>query len=65
MSAKHEAKALARMAQIAKTTLGIETLVTRKRDSLDFHDLAVWQVKAALEAAYHAGQKAGLCTKSR
>ncbi|MGG2831922.1 DUF6900 domain-containing protein [Pseudomonas aeruginosa] len=40
---------------IATTTLGLETLETRNSDSLDFHDLAVWSVKAALEAAYLAG----------
>lgn len=43
------------LAAIAKETLGIETLATRKCDALDFHDVAVWSVKAALEAAYRAG----------
>jgi len=42
-------------AAIAKATLRIDTLETRKSDSLDFHDVAVWSVKAALEAAYRAG----------
>lgn len=40
---------------IAKEHFGIETLETRKRDSLDFHEVAVWQIQAALEAAYRAG----------
>jgi len=40
---------------IAKKTLHVDTLETRKSDSLDFHDVAVWSVKAALEAAYRAG----------
>jgi len=40
---------------IAKETLHIDTLETRKSDSLDFHEVAVWSVKAALEAAYRAG----------
>ncbi|KAA0250581.1 hypothetical protein FBQ97_13895 [Acidobacteria bacterium ACD] len=40
---------------IAKEHLGIETLGTRRSDALDFHDLAVWRVRAALEAAYQAG----------
>ena len=31
------------------------TLETRGRDSLDFHDVAVWNIRAALEAAYEAG----------
>ena len=43
---------------IASEVLGIETLDTRKSDRLDFHDLAVWQVRKALEAAYEAGRKA-------
>jgi len=43
------------LAAIAKATLHIDTLETRKSDSLDFHDVAVWSVKAALEAAYRAG----------
>ena len=42
-------------AAIAKETLHIDTLETRNSDSLDFHDVAVWSVKAALEAAYRAG----------
>jgi hypothetical protein len=40
---------------IAKEHLRVPTLVTRKSDSLDFHDLAVWQLRAALDAAYQAG----------
>lgn len=44
--------------QIAQQHLNIETLVERKSDGLDFHDVAVWSVKDALEAAYEAGRKA-------
>ena len=43
--------------EIAQRYLHIETLVERKMDRLDFHDVAVWGVKAALEAAFTAGQK--------
>ena len=43
------------LAQIAKDELHLETLETRKSDSLDFHDTAVWAMKAALEEAYKAG----------
>lgn len=43
---------------IAKEHLRLETLETRKRDSLDFQDQAVWCIKSALEAAYEAGQQA-------
>jgi hypothetical protein len=45
--------------QIAKTHLDLDTLEERKMDSLDFHELAVWQIKAALIAAYEAGRQAG------
>jgi len=40
--------------RIAAEHLGIETLEARKRDSLDFHEVSVWGVKAALEAACDA-----------
>lgn len=43
------------IAEIARVHLHIETLERRWSDSLDFHDLAVWSVAAALEAAYLAG----------
>ena len=54
--ASRQANADARLAEIARTTLGLETLETRRSDSLDFHDLAVWQIKQALQAAYDAGR---------
>jgi hypothetical protein len=40
---------------IAKEHLRVPTLESRKSDSLDFHDLAAWQLRAALDAAYQAG----------
>jgi len=43
------------IARIARLHLDVETLETRKRDALDFHDLAVWSIRAALNAAYAAG----------
>lgn len=43
---------------IAQKHLDIETLETRNRDALDFHYLPVWYVKAALQAAFEAGQQA-------
>ena len=46
------------LANIAATILNLETLKTRNSDRLDFHELSVWGIKAALEAAYAAGQKA-------
>ena len=43
---------------IALDHLFIETLQTRHRDRLDFHDVSVWGVKSALMAAYEAGRQA-------
>jgi hypothetical protein len=45
------------LAEIASRHLHLETLETRNSDSLDFHDVAVWSIKAALEAAYEAGRQ--------
>jgi hypothetical protein len=42
---------------IAKSFLGIQTLQVRNRDSLDFHDVGVASLEAALIAAYELGQK--------
>ena len=41
---------------IAQEHLNFETLEERKSDSLDFKDVGVLNVKAALEAAYAAGR---------
>ena len=45
---------------IAADMLSIETLATRNSDRLDFHDVAVWTLKAALNAAFEAGRKEGM-----
>jgi hypothetical protein len=37
----------------------IETLETQNSDRLDFHDVAIWAISAALEDAYEAGRIAG------
>ena len=47
------------LTQIAQSKLGIETLETRKSDSLDYHDVAVWCLRDALEAAFNAGVEQG------
>ena len=39
----------------AKHFHSIETLETRNSDRLDFHDVAVWAMRAALTDAYAAG----------
>lgn len=61
---KLPAKAQKAIARIALEHCRIETLEERRSDRLDFHDVAVWSLKAALEAAYlegvaHAMQRAG------
>lgn len=42
------------LTELANKHFGIKT---RKMDSLDFHNVAVWEVKEALKAAYDAGRK--------
>jgi len=45
------------LAGIAKEHLRMETLEERKRDALDFKEIAVWEAKRALRAAYNAGRE--------
>lgn len=45
--------------EIAQRQFRIETLETRNWDRLDFHDVAVWALRAALEEAFEAGRAAG------
>lgn len=40
---------------IAKKYLGIDTLRERMSDELDFHNIAVWDLKEALLEAYTLG----------
>lgn len=47
------------VANIARLFFGFSTLETRHQDRLDFREVAVWNVKWALEKAYEAGLKAG------
>jgi hypothetical protein len=44
--------------QIALDHMFIATLETRSSDSLDFHDVSVWAIKTALQAAFEAGRNA-------
>ena len=56
------------IATIAKEHLSFDTIESRRSDSLDVREVAVWSVKAALEAAYTAGFDAGktpTATKSK
>lgn len=42
---------------IAQRVLGLTTLDTRDSDALDFHDIHIENIRAALNAAYEAGFK--------
>lgn len=44
---------------IAKEILFIDTLETRGRDSLDFPEVAVWQLKKAFKMIYEKGLEEG------
>jgi len=44
--------------RIAREKLRVPTLRTQRSDSLDFHEVAVWELRAALEAAFEAGKSA-------
>ncbi len=53
-----EAPSEALLLEIAAKHFQIETLETRNSDGLDFHDVAICSIRAALEAAFAAGQAA-------
>lgn len=53
-------RTLKRLETIAKRELQMETLEERRMDSLDFHEVGVWGVKRALQAAYELGRQAGM-----
>ncbi|MGO4917504.1 DUF6900 domain-containing protein [Pseudogemmobacter sp. W21_MBD1_M6] len=48
--------------EIAQRQFRIETLETRNWDRLDFHDVAVWAIRDALEEAFEAGRRAAEVT---
>jgi hypothetical protein len=50
--------------EIARKHFPLETLEARNSDGLDFHDVAVWSIRAALEAAFAAGQAASHGTEA-
>ena len=49
----------AELLAIAQRQFRIETLETQNWDRLDFHDVAVWAIRAALEESFEAGRRAG------
>jgi hypothetical protein len=60
---KLPAKTWREFERIAKKHMFFETLEERKSDSLDFKDVAVWCVAAALEEAYELGRRDALAEK--
>jgi hypothetical protein len=44
----------------AKVELLLETLETRKRDSLDIHEIPVWSIRDIVRHAFEAGYREGL-----
>jgi hypothetical protein len=48
--------------QIALDHLFVDTLETRNSDRLDFHEVSVWGIKSALQAAFDAGRQAASTT---
>jgi len=57
-----EAARDAQLLAIAQRQFRLETLETRNWDRLEFHDVAVWAIRAALEEAFEAGRRAGAAT---
>lgn len=55
----------AELLEIAQRQFRIETLETQNWDRLDFHDVAIWAIRAALEEAFEAGRRAGLSETQR
>ncbi len=48
--------------QIAFDHLFVDTLETRHSDRLDFHEVSVWGIKSALQAAFDAGRQSTITT---
>lgn len=58
-------KALDAEMEWAKVELLLETLDTRKSDSLDFHEIPVWSIRDLVRHAFEAGYHEGLHTGYR
>ena len=56
MQTHHPKKIQAQLEIIARDHLFIQTLETQMSDRLDFHEVSVWAIQSALEAAYEAGR---------
>ena len=53
------------LTKIANEVLNIESLETKNSDNKDFHDVAVWDVKQALEKAFALGIERGFQIKGQ
>ncbi len=49
----------------AKAELLLETLETRCRDALDFHEIPVWSIRDVVRHAFESGYRSGLHTGYR
>ncbi|MCL4743318.1 MAG: hypothetical protein KJZ54_14070 [Phycisphaerales bacterium] len=49
----------------ARVELLLETLETRKRDALDFHEIPVWSIRDIVRHAFESGYREGLDTGYR
>jgi hypothetical protein len=58
----NDATAEQQLMQIARQHLQTSTLETRHSDQLDFHEVSVWGIKSALQAAFEAGRQSA-CAK--
>ena len=58
MKKQNTQHAQALLEKIALDHLFIQTLETQMSDRLDFHEVSVWGVKSALQAAFEAGRMA-------
>ena len=56
MKKQNTQHAQALLEKIALDHLFIQILETQMSDRLDFHEVSVWGVKSALEAAFEAGR---------
>jgi hypothetical protein len=58
-------KALAEEMEWARVELLLETLETRKRDSLDIHEIPVWSIRDLVRHGFERGYREGLHTGYR
>lgn len=46
--------------EAARVEINLDTLESRNSDSLDFHDMAVWEIKSMLVEAFNRGAEYGI-----